>query len=213
MKYKLLYILLPLSVIFGCTKSQIKNSLKPHPLANQYTVATIFPINLESEEFAECIQEEIKEDLQYLKFVSGDKFREALFPWFEPNTAPQNVDELSTLLSKPLIQKHIESLGLEILIYVHGFTRTLDERTDGSMIHLSVTAERETHILITVWNLKEIVRVGDTDISFKGTQYVGIIPFPPFLVIIPAFTESSACNETAKRISNCLTGKSPDTDK
>jgi hypothetical protein len=211
MKYKLLYILLLLSVIFGCTKSQIKNSLKPHPLANQYTVATIFPINLESKKFAECIQEEIKEDLQYLKFVSGERFREALFPWFESNTAPQNIEELSALLSKTLVQKCIESLGVELLIYVIGYTRSRGESTSGSMIGLVVSAERETHIWTTVWDLKEIVRVGDTDISFKGPIGGGIIGIVPFVVL--AFTESSACNETAKRISNCLTGKDSITDK
>ena len=207
MKYKFLCILLILSVICGCTKSQIKDSLKARPPANQYTTATIFPINLESKAFAECVQEELKEDLQYLKFVSGDRFREALFPWFEPNTSPKNIEELSTLLNQTLVKKRIESLGVELLIYVHGYTKTYDPRAGGDIIALGVIGTRETDIRTTLWDLKEIVRVGDTDISFKGTVGGGITIIPPFVFIIPAFTESSACNETAKRISNCLTGK------
>jgi len=91
MKYKFLCILIIVSVIFGCTKSQIKDSLKAHSLADQYTTAAILPINLKGKEFAECVQEELKEDLQYLKFFPGNKFREAMFPWFEPNTAPRNI--------------------------------------------------------------------------------------------------------------------------
>jgi hypothetical protein len=211
MKYKFLCILIIISIIFGCTKSQIKDSLKARHPEDQYTTATIFPINLESKEIAECIQGKLKEDLQYLKFVSGERFREALFPWFESNTAPQNIEELSALLSKTLVQKRIESLGVELLIYVIGYTRSRGESTSGNMIGLVVSAERETHIWTTVWDLKEIVRVGDTDISFKGPIGGGIIGIVPFVVL--AFTESSACNETAKRISNCLTGKDSITDK
>lgn len=209
MKHHFFCIFLIVSVILGCTKSQIKDSLKDHSRANQYTTVTIFPINRESKEFAECVQEELKEDLQYFKFVSGDKFREALFPWFEPNTAPQDIEELSALLSKTLVKKRIESLGVEILIYVHGYTKTNDEQFGGyPYIGGLYSAERETHIWTTVWDLKEIVRVGDTDISFKGTVGGGIIAIVPFAVL--AFTESNACNETAKRISNCLKGQGKD---
>ena len=179
MKYNFFCIFLIVSVILGCTKSQIKDSLKEHSRANQYTTATVFPINLESKEFAECVQEELKEDLQYLKFVSGDKFREAMFPWFEPNTDPQNIEELSALLRKTLVQKRIESLGVEILIYVHGYTKTYDESFGAEPgLGFLYSAERETHIWITLWDLKEIVRVGDTDISFKGTAGGGITIIP-----------------------------------
>ena len=212
MKYKLICIFLIVSVIFGCTKSQVKDSLKTHSRANQYTTATIFPINLKDKEFAECVQEELKDDLKYLKFFPGDKFREALFPWFEANTAPQNIEELSALLKKTLVQKRIESLGVEILIYVHGYTKMYDEGFGGyPYVGGLYSAERETHIWTTVWDLKEMVRVGDTDISFQGTVYGGIAVVVPFAIL--AFTESSACKETAKRISNCLTGKVSPTDK
>ena len=211
MRYKLICILLIVSVILGCTKSQIKDSLKEHSRANQYTTVTIFPINRESKEFAECVQEELKEDFQYLKFVSGDKFREALFPWFEPNTAPQNIEELSALLTKPLVKKRIESLGVELLIYVKGYTKNDVQGGGAPMIAVGGGGERETHIYTTVWDIKEIVRVGDTDISFQGTVYGGIAVVVPFAIL--AFTESSACKETAKRISNCLTGKVSPTDK
>ncbi len=210
MKYKFLCILIIVSVIFGCTKSQIKDSLKAHSRANQYTTATILPINLKGKEFAECVKEKLKDDLQYLKFFPGDKFREAMFPWFEPNTAPKNIEEISALLTKPLVKKRIESLGVELLIYVHGYTKTYDFTADGNMIALGVIGTRETDIRTTLWDLKEIVCVGDTDISFKGPAGGGITIIPPFVFIIPSFTERSACKETAKRISNCLTGKGKD---
>jgi len=194
-------------------KSQIKDSLKESSHANQYNTATVFPINLIDKELAECIQEKLKEDLQYMKFFPGDKFREAMFPWFEPNTAPRNIEELSALLSKTLVQKRIKSLGVELLIYVHGHTKMYDEYIRAEMIGGGYHGKRETHIWTTLWDLKEIVRVGDTDISFKRTVVYGISLIPPFVFIFPGLTESRACKETAKRISNCLTGNDSITDK
>ena len=215
MKFKFLCILIIVSVILGCTKSQIKvkDSLKELPHANQYSTATILPINQKDKKFAERLQEELKEDHQYLKFIPGDKFREALFPWFEANTAPKTIEELSALLSKTLVKKRIESLGVELLIYVRGYTIEYDEYTEEGILCVYSDAKRLTHIWTTLWDLKEIVRVGDTDISFEGTVigYVGMIP--PFFIINPGLTEGSACRETAKRISNCLKGKGSQTDK
>jgi len=213
MKYKFLCILIIISGIFGCTKSQIKDSLKDHSRENQYITATILPINLKGKEFAECVKEKLKEDLQYLKFIPGDKFREAMFPWFEPKTAPKKIEEISALLTKPLVKNRIESLGVELLIYMHGYTKTYDPSSGGDVIGFGISGTRETDIRTTLWDLKEIVRVGDTDISFKGTIAGGITIIPPFVFIIPAFTERNACNETAKRISNCLKGKDSSTDK
>ena len=213
MKFKLLCILLFFSIILGCTKSQIKDSLKANSRANQYTTVTILPINLTDKEFAKCVQEKLKQDFQYLKFLQGDKFREAMFPWFEPNTAPKNIKELSALLTKPLVKKRIESLGVELLIYVRGYTKETEVEQGGDVIGMGFSAKRETRILVTVWDLNEIVRVGDTDISFKGTVAGGMTIIPPFIYIWLPFTESKACSETAERISNYLKGKGQVTDK
>ena len=213
MRYRFLCIIFIVSVMFGCTKSQIKDSLNADSRASQYTTVTIFPINLEDKEFAECVQEKLKQDLQYLKFLQGDKFREAMFPWFEPNTAPKNIKELSSLLSKTLVKKRIDSLGVELLIYVSGYTKEDVSFAEIPYLFLGGIGKRETRILVTVWDLNEIVRVGDTDISFKGTAVGGFGLIPPFIYIWPAFTETNACEDTAKRISNCLTGKASSKDK
>ncbi len=213
MRYKFLCLLLIVSIILGCTKSQIKDSLKAHPLTNHDIKATILSINLEGKEIAECIQKELEEDIQYLKFVSGERFRKALFPWFEPNIAPQNIEELSALLTKPLVRKRIEKLGVELLICMHGHTKEYDVMSYGDFIAAGGSANRKTHIKTTLWDLKNIISIGDTDISFEGTTAGGITIIPPFIYVIPAFTETKACKETAKRISNCLTGKASSKDK
>ena len=212
MKWKFVCILSIVSVIFGCTKSQIKDSLRANFRANRYTAVTVFPVNPEDDEFAECVQKRLKEKLHYLKFISGENFRKALFPWFEPNTAPDDIRKISVLLSNTLVRKRIETLGVELLIYVHGRSKSYDENFGGfPYVGALYTAKRETHIWTTLWDLKKIDRVGDTDISYKGTVVAGIIAVFP--VVSPVFSKTNACSETARRISNCLTGKVSSTGK
>jgi hypothetical protein len=194
-------------------KSQIKDSLKTHSPVNQYTTVTLLTINSDSKTYTECLEEELKDNLKYLKFFPGDKFREVMFPWFEPNTAPMYTGELSALLRKTFIKNRIESLGVELLIYLNAYTEKIDEGCGGfPLLFLICGDERETHIRTTVWDLKEIVRVGDTNISFKGKEAFILTWLPPFLIPFPTFTERNACKETAKRISNCFKGKVSGTD-
>ena len=213
MKYKFLCLIVIITIIFGCgTKSQIIDSLKPHSRSNQYTTAAILSDNPKGNQFANCVQKKLESDFQYLKFIPGDKFREALFPWFEPNTAPKNIEGLSTLLTKPLVKKQIESLGGELLIYMHGYTKEYDTSVHN-FLAVGGSSKRKTDIQTTLWDLKEINRLGDLDISFEGVVGGGITIIPPFVYIIPAFTETNVCKETVKRISNCLRGKASSTDK
>ena len=219
MKYKFLCILSIVAVIFGCTKSQIQDRLKARHYANKYPVVTIISIDHHDKNFAECLQNELREDIPNLNIIPEVKFRNALFPWFEYSTAPKKIVELSNLFSKAFVRERIENIGIEILISVHGNTE--QKEYDGFMPVFAsglgyggaygyISADRATNITTTVWDFKESVSIGDTDVHVKGKmRWLGlIIPVP-----IPAFTETTACKETAKRISNCLTGKDPITNK
>jgi hypothetical protein len=218
MKNRIILILTIIIFVFGCTKSQIRGSLDARSYANQYPLVTIFSIDHRDKSFAECLQRQLEEDLPNLEFIPGNKFREALFPWFEPSSAPKDIQELSNLLSNDLIRNRIEDLGVELLIRVQGVTNQSELEGLGIVAEGPgvvgafgySSAERKTHIQTTVWDLKKHVSLGDTDVHSQGKfrMISLVIPIP-----IPAFTESSACSETAKRISDCLTGKGAHTDK
>jgi len=214
MKLTLYFISMINILLFGCMKSQIVDSLAVKTQSKQFSVATVLAVDFEDKEFADCVQNGLKKEFSKVKFVPGNEFRNALFPWFESSTAPREISELSAILSKTLIRERIEGLGIELLIYVHGDTQQskMEGFVGGGYGAAAgyAAAERETHISTTVWDLREKVRVGDTDVIFQGTVHLPILGIP---IVIPAFTESSACSETAKRISNCLTGDSSPKDE
>ena len=214
MKRTLLFLSMISILFWGCMKSQTKDSLTVQTHENQFSVATVLSIDVEDNYFAECVQRGLKKDFSKITFISGDRFREALYPWFEPRTAPKEISKLSALLSKPLVREQIEALGVELLIYVHGDTS--QSNYDGILVGSGpyvagyLASERKTNMWATVWNLKEKSRIGDTEVNFQGTVHVPWLGIP---ILIPAFTESSACSETVKRISNCLTGKDSHKEK
>lgn len=208
MKCTLLFLSMISILFWGCMKSQTKDSLMVQTHENQFSVASVLSVDFEDNYFAECVQRGLKKDFSKITFIPGERFREALYPWFEPRTAPKEVSKLSALLSKPLIREQIEALGVELLIYVHGDTYqgnfTGFGGGSGQIVVGYSASERKTHMWTTVWNLKEKSRIGDTEVNFQGTVHLPWLGIP---ILIPALTESSACDETIKRISNCLTGK------
>lgn len=218
MKKTIILILALIISLFGCTKSRVKGSLDARSYANQHSTLTLFPIKHRDKKFTGCLQRQLKKDLPNLKFIHQDKFREALFPWFEPNSSPKDIEELSKLLRDDLIRNRLEDVGVELLIFTHGVTT--HSEYDGLMITAAgpgagaflgyTSTERDTHISTSIWYLKEGVSIGGTDIHVKGrVRWFGlIIPIP-----VPAFTERAACSETAKLISDCLTAKVPHGDK
>jgi len=73
-----------------------------------------------------------------------------------------------------------------------------------------VSYKRETNIETTVWDIENLVLIGTTDAHSEGKAgIIGVIvPIPIF-----SFTESNACDETAKRISNIIKGENSKTNK
>ena len=209
MKTILLFIMLVASVFLGCTKSQIKDTLNVQDHSIGQPVITLFSVNSESDKFAKCLQRQLSLYVLDIKYVSKEKFQDALFPWFEYNTAPKEISEYNDLLRNALVRRRIEELKIDFLIYVQGVTT--QSEFQGPMLELSPGAigyqsrDRETHITTTIWNLNKAVALGDSIISVEGK--VRVFAFSICIMPIPAFTESEACDETAKRISNCLKGK------
>ncbi len=214
MKHTLLFICILCIHLIGCMKSQIKDSLIAQTHEQQFSIATVLSVDFEDEKFAGCVQRGLKNELTEISFIPGDRFRHALYPWFEPSTAPKEIGELLVILSKAPVIERIKTLGVELLIYVYG--DTFQSRFDGDVDASSgvavgyLLAERETHILTTVWNLNEKIIIGNTDVNFQGTVHLPILGLP---IVIPALTESSACSETVKRISNSIRGNSSPKEK
>ncbi|MFC1534800.1 hypothetical protein ACFL7M_15710 [Thermodesulfobacteriota bacterium] len=212
MKNKLITISALILIIFSCAKTQVKDSLIESPHINQPVSATVLSKNVKDKSFADCVKKELKNNISTLKFIPEDKFREALFPWFEPSTYPKSVEKLGSMMNNHLVQDRIQSIGIRFIIFVGGYESK--EKFGGPFIVAGgfgavgalgyTSSDRKSEISAIIWDVKEMASLGDVQVEKSGSfKWIGIIlPIP-----IPDFTKSKACSETAKRLSNCLTGK------
>lgn len=152
--------------------------------------------------FAECIREWLEKDIANVSFMEGERFRDYLYPWFEPATMPNSMSRLSAILNKTMVRDRIKSLGVELLIYVNGNTVSKEKygMAGGYGAFVAIGgSSHETDIHISIWNLNDGDDLGELDVEFRGTSHYGLLGILPYY--IPSRTEAASCRETADRIS------------
>jgi hypothetical protein len=61
------------------------------------------------------------------RIYGEQEFTDALFPWFEPSTAPSNAAGLKSLIERPGVAERLAQIGVRYVVWLDGSTR----KTDG----------------------------------------------------------------------------------
>lgn len=159
-----------------------------------------------------CIRDKMQELLPGGRYVPSKVFRDALFPYFELQTAPQTDEELSSLLTRPLVRRKIDNLGIRFLISAAGVTTKGEDQgmaiagagpTGGGCLGAKWT-DKESNIAVTVWDLKAAQKTGTLTAKSEGTSAIICIGLPiPFI----SATETAACGAVAERLVKLLSEK------
>jgi hypothetical protein len=190
----------------GCTASKVQNveeSSSGHVSAQ--TVA-VFSTHQGSANLADCVRRGIHRANNNLRFIDPQEFRDDLFPWFEPGTAPKNTDDLALLLHRPLVREKIAQLGLRYVISIDGATTENDweHHIEGGGGYGSFAwfgygkKARRTYIDVTIWDLEEPASSGDLSDEKSGASYYLCCMIPFFYV--PSTAESHACKEMGEEV-------------
>ena len=93
------------------------------------------------EKFLDCVQENLGGELVHpeegqkakagksavpFKIFGEQQFSDALFPWFEPSTAPANAAGMRTLLERPGVTERLGQIGVRYVVWLDGSTRKTD---------------------------------------------------------------------------------------
>jgi len=163
--------------------------------------------------FMECVIDRVQSGRGKLKVHSSDELRDAVFPWLEPRTAPQQVEDLPELLQRPGVNDRINNRGIRYLVWIKGDT----ERTSGGG-SLSCAAgpgaaacfglawwENQSAYEATVWDLDDGISAGMVSTSVNGTSVIPALVVPmPFI----ARTRAAACKGMSNQLKNFLSGDS-----
>ena len=190
----------------------------------------VIPVGYRADKFADCVQNAIHRVCANLQFFPPEKFVDSLFPWFEPNTAPKNEEDLDALLKNRLVQERIDKLDVRYVITIGGQTSQSEcehviSEDDHFLLKflygtlylaigsVVIEADRRTNIYASVFDLEKAkLPLKAESHKDKTSRYAGVAFIIP-LYIQPAITETSACYEIGKTIAQQISGCEPAVDK
>ena len=165
------------------------------------------------ESFTQCIADALGQGDNPIRMIQQKQFRDELYPWFEPRTAPTSADELGRLFAQPGFRDRIDSANVRYLAWIDGDTVTID--SGGSMSCTISTFgggcfgmsywEEDASYDAAIWDLKTMTSTGQISADATGTSYLAglVIPIP-----ILARPGNAACQGLAKQLREFIIGGS-----
>jgi hypothetical protein len=180
------------------------------------------------EKFVDCIQENLGGELVHpeegqsaktsktkghvpFKIYGEQEFADALFPWFEPSTAPANAAGLRSLLERPGVAERLGEIGVRYVVWLDGNTQKTD---GGGSIACAVGPggggcfgvgwwEKQSGYVATVWDLNSGSELGSVTTDVTGTSVLigAVAPIP---IITPV--QRTACNRMSDQLRSFLVG-------
>ena len=162
-------------------------------------------------DFMDCLNNSILKKQDTFEIVPTKQFQNLFYPWFEPSTAPQSIEDLPKILGNELIKEKLSVMKIKYLIKITGETKT-----NASSGALSCAAgpggggcfgfawwDDTSAYNASVWDLSQETSVGNVSANVTGTSMIPaiIIPIP-----ILARTQSNACDGLSDQIVNFFSG-------
>ena len=213
----LLIVFFWLALLSGCVSSRIEQSRDAATgIMSDEAIVLLgrasYNEKQTEEGFTECIADILSQGDNPIRLIDQKQFRDDLYPWFEPRTAPTSADELGKLFNQPGVQDRISSVNVRYLAWIDGDTITID--SGGSMSCTISTFgggcfgmsywEEDASYEAAIWDLKEMTSTGQISADANGTSYIAglIIPIP-----ILARPGNAACKGLAKQLREFIVGE------
>ncbi|MDA9871710.1 hypothetical protein OAS20_02450 [Gammaproteobacteria bacterium] len=163
-------------------------------------------------EFVDCVGERMTTGSDALSVIPEKQFVDAMFPWFEPRTAPLRTRDLERLMSEPVVADKMAEFGVRYMVWLDGFTET-----SGRTGTISCTVgpggagcfgfgswEDDSTFDARVWDVASLQNVGTISTDATGQSYV-----PALVVPIPliARVEANACIRLADQLKQFVNGE------
>lgn len=204
------------ALLTGCVTARVEEIREGHTtMAATDTIAVLGkrdrPSATETEfDFVDCVSKNMSGGVAV---VPDQTFRDTLFPWFEPRTAPANTRDLPELIGHPIFVDRLNKLGVKYLVWIEGSTRRTDSAGTmsctvspaGGGCFGFLTWENDSEYEASIWDIKEGRTVGKVSSEAVGTSYMPAIIVP---VPIIARVKNSACSSLADQLTVFLTEKS-----
>jgi hypothetical protein len=152
-----------------------------------------------------CIENALARGSKGLRVIPHKEFVDALFPWFEPRTAPAETKGLAKLMDRPGVAEKVSAQGVRYIIWLDGDT----ERVAGGG-SLSCAAgpggggcfgfawwQNDSAYNASIWDLDGLESAGTVTTDVSGTSFLPALVIPIPLI---ARTQAAACKSLADQL-------------
>jgi hypothetical protein len=162
-------------------------------------------------EFVDCVGDRMNQGSGAISVIPEQEFVDAMFPWFEPRTAPLRTQDLEKLMAEQVVADKMDEFGVRYIVWLDGFTKTTDR--SGS---ISCTVgpggagcfgfgswEDDANFDARVWDVGTFSNVGTISTDATGQSYIPALVIPIPLV---ARVEANACSRLADQLKGFVNG-------
>ena len=161
------------------------------------------------ESFTDCLSDELRGGKRPIRLMREAEFKDQLYPWFEPRTAPDSSDDLARLFAQPGVQQRIDENNVRFIAWIDGDTITTDRGGSFSCTVSTVGGgcfgvtywEEDASYEAAIWDLQNLTTAGEISADASGTSYIAglVLPIP-----IMARPGNAACKGLALQLKEFL---------
>jgi len=198
------------TVMSGCVTSRVENIRENTTGISEgegiVIMAKSYHLGNETEaKFIDCVGNSIGRGSSGLRVIPNSEFVDALFPWFEPRTAPAETKGLPSLMSRPGVAQRIKDRGIRYVVWLDGDT---DKVAGGGSMSCAAGPggggcfgfawwQNDSNYEADVWDLTGLEDAGTVSADVSGTSFLPAIVIPIPLI---ARTQNKACNALADQL-------------
>ncbi|MDT8429318.1 MAG: hypothetical protein RQ757_11180 [Pseudomonadales bacterium] len=162
-------------------------------------------------EFVECVGNRMSSGADSIRVVPEQEFVDAMFPWFEPRTAPVHSEDMQTLMAQQQVAEKISEYGIRYIVWLDGQTETSNRigsisctiGPGGGGCFGFGSWEDDSNFEARVWDVNSLVNVGTISADASGQSYMPAIVIPIPLI---ARVEANACSSLASQLKQFVYG-------
>ncbi|HAS49852.1 MAG TPA: hypothetical protein DCS33_11325 [Gammaproteobacteria bacterium] len=162
-------------------------------------------------EFVDCVGERMTRGDDAISIVPEQEFVDAMFPWFEPRTAPLRTRDLERLMTEDVVADRMTEFGIRYIVWLDGFTETTDRSGSisctigpgGAGCFGFGSWEDDANFDARVWDVGSLSNVGTISTDATGQSYLPALVIPIPLI---ARVEANACSRLATQLKEFVNG-------
>lgn len=163
-------------------------------------------------QFVQCVGERMGRGRDSVRVIPEQEFVDALFPWFEPRTAPMRSEDLQQLMAQPQVTDKMSEFGIRYIVWLDGQTETTSRMGSiscavgpgGGGCFGFGSWEDDSSYEARVWDVSSHTNVGTISAEANGQSYMPAV-FVPIPLI--ARVEANACSSLANQLKQFVQGE------